>query len=388
MPLFDQIVREETRPRRQNECAFEYLNTSARRGIISIREMLENWFEHLPQTAKADIRGRFRKRDEVQHQSAFFELFWHELLYSSGHTLRIHPAVPNTSTRPDFSIERDGIAQFYVEATLALPPSDPAVARRIAELHDTLDRINSPDFFLEFQYRGSPDSNIQGRPLRDRLERWLRQLNYDEISRYYENHDYEAIPTLTCTEEALTLTFTPIPKGPSHRGRHGARAVGINMPLDFRELSTDEDIRSAVEGKSSKYGQLNRPLIVVVNVMDDFCDDDDVWNALLGFIPSQNPNLRWQQQCARAPVGAWRARNGPRNAPVSAAVVTHQLSPSNIRTRVVRLIHNPWALIPLPVEFLGLEQRTIDLDNGQVRERAGTHPADLLGLPDPWPIPD
>src|SRR5438874_8367331 len=102
MPLFDQIVRAERRARRQNESSFDYMNTSARPGVCAIRELLEVWFERLPESAKADIRARFRSRDEVQHQSAWFEPSWHELLRCSGYDVEVHPALPDVATNPDF----------------------------------------------------------------------------------------------------------------------------------------------------------------------------------------------------------------------------------------------------------------------------------------------
>ena len=64
------------------------------------------------------------------------------------------------ATNPDFLASRDGVPEFYLEATLAMPPVDPGADRRLAELHDTLDRMDSPDFFLEIQYRGTPEGNI------------------------------------------------------------------------------------------------------------------------------------------------------------------------------------------------------------------------------------
>src|ERR1035438_5238649 len=100
MPLFDQIVRTETRARRQNEGSFDYLNTSARPGIVAMRDLLENWFERLPVAARADIRGRFRDRSEVQHNSVFFELFWHEVLRSCAYEVEIHPVLQDVATNP------------------------------------------------------------------------------------------------------------------------------------------------------------------------------------------------------------------------------------------------------------------------------------------------
>lgn len=78
MPLFDDFERVELRPRRQNESGFEYMNNSARPGVRAIRILLEQWFEHIPAAARADIRGRFRSQAAAQHESAFFEMHWHD----------------------------------------------------------------------------------------------------------------------------------------------------------------------------------------------------------------------------------------------------------------------------------------------------------------------
>ncbi len=369
MPLFDQVARADRRPRRQNESSFDYMNTSARPGIGAIRNLLEKWFDQLPEAAKADIRGRFRDRDDVQHKSSFYELFWYALLRCSGYDVEIHPTVANVSANPDFLAGRNGVSQFYLEATLAMPAGDPAAGRRLAELHDTLDRMNSPDYFLEFEYRGSPEGNIRGRALRERLERWLQQLNFEEISRLYQDQNHGAIPTFPWSEQGLSLTFSPIPM-----------------------LRTHDDIRASLEGKATKYGDLELPLIVAVNVMDDFCDDDDLWNALFGeeqFVTIRQHDGQWRDQWgARVPNGAWHGRAGARNTLVSAVAFTHQLSPSNLRNRDVDLIHNPCATHPLPADAFRLSQRTIAMPNGQIHRQDGISPADLLCIPEPWPIPD
>ena len=174
MPLFDDVRRAEIRPKRQNEGGFAYTNTSARPGISAIRELLEAWFERLPEDAQADVRGRFRSGDDAQHKSAFFELYWHEMLRCSGYEVETHPAMPNADTNPDFLAHRHGTPQYYLEATLAMPPGDAAADRRFAALHDTLNRMDSPDFFVHVDYRGLPKANIRGRVIRERLERWLR----------------------------------------------------------------------------------------------------------------------------------------------------------------------------------------------------------------------
>jgi hypothetical protein len=124
--------------------------------------------------------------------------------------------------------------------------------------------------------------------------------------------------------------------------------------------------------------------------MDDLCEDIDVMNALFGeeqivVIRQPNGQLR-EHQGTRAPNGAWWGRAGARNRLVSAVVVTHQLSPSTLRTHPVELIHNPWAAHSLRADALPLAQREISLPEGHVHRNAGTAAADVLGIPAQWPV--
>lgn len=162
--------------------------------------------------------------------------------------------------------------------------------------------------------------------------------------------------------------------------------------MEMRLLRTHDDIRAAVEGKATKYGALGLPLVVAVNVMDDFCEDLDVWNALFGeeqLVAIRQPDGRWRDEWGpRVPNGAWRGRDGPRNPLVSAVAVTHQLSPSNLRTHEVDLIHNPWATRPLQGDAVGLTQRTVAVADGRICVQVGATAADFLGVREPWPVPD
>jgi hypothetical protein len=390
MSLFDEKTRVETRPRRENEGSFDYMNSSARPGISAIRYLLEYWFEYLPNAAIADVRARFRSRDEVQHQSALYELFWHELLRAHGYAVDVHPELTGVRTNPDFLAIQNGIPKFYLEATLAMPPGDSAGDRRLAELHDTLNRMDSPDYFLDVEYRGSPAGNIRGRLVRERLEQWLQQLDFEQISQLYRRQNFEAIPQLAWEDQGLLLTFQPIPKGPQFRGQPGARSVGMVMPMELRELRTHDDIRAAVEGKSTKYGDVALPLVVTVNVLDDFCDDADIRNALFGeeqVVAVRQSGGQWRHSWGtRVPDGVWYGRNGPRNTLVSAVVVTHQLSPSTLHTRAVEVFHNPWAAHPLLPDLLLLPQITICLPRGDIQRTEGASAANILNIPNPWPV--
>jgi len=53
----------------------------------------------------------------------------------------------------------------------------------------------------------------------------------------------------------------------------------------------------------------------------------------------------------------------------------------------VELIHNPWAAHPLALCAFHLSQRTIVMPGGEIRRQDGVSSADLLGIPEPWPVP-
>ncbi len=391
MSLFDELRRVETRPKRQNEASFDYLNGSARPGIAAIRLLFEDWFERLPDSGKADLRARFRKGEEVSHHGAFFELFCNELLRRSGYEVEVHPTLPNRKT-PDFLVSRACVPQFYFEATLAAnSEADQAAERRIAELHDTLDRMDSPDYFLDMEYEGTPEDNVDGRALRGALGRWLGTLDFNDVVRLSQDGRYQELPRLDWALGEFSLTFRPIPKSPELRGQPGARPVGVVMPGAMRALNTHDAIRTAIERKAAKYRNLDCPLLVAVNVMDDFCDDDDIYDALFGeqqVVARRQRDGGWTHEQARIPNGAWHGRRGARNVGVSAAIIVHQLVPTTLRVAQVEVIHNPWSAHPLAADLLPLVQRSVRLPGGQIDRRPGTSAADVLGIPKPWPIPD
>jgi hypothetical protein len=390
MPLFDEKIRTETRPSFQNEAVFDYLNSSTRASVCAVREMLEGWYAHLPETAKDDIRGRFRSRDSVQHQSSFFELYWHEFLLCCGYEVEIHPTLSGVKTSPDFLSIRDGTPQFYLEATLAMPPINLAADRRLAALHDTLNRMDSPDYFLSIEYRGSPEGNIRGRLLRKQLEAWLKGLEFEEVSSFYAAQQFDAVPTFPWSEGSLTLEFAPIPKGPKYRGLPGVRQIGVVMPMEMRVVRAHDDIRVAIKGKAKKYGSLKLPFVIAVNVMEDFFDDVDTRNALFGeeqvVVTRMSDGTFHHNWRSRVPNGAWVGRKGPRNTLVSAVFLTNQLSPWTLRSETVELIHNPWAVNPLPQDAFPVPQIAVSLPDGIIHKHEGRCAADLLGVPQPWPI--
>lgn len=392
MPLFDDTDRTEQRSKRENESLFGYYNSSARRCVAALRDLLESWFQGYPETAKPDLQARFRSPIAAQHQGAFFELYLHELLSSMGFALTVHPDLENTApTHPDFVLSRDGQEQFYLEATSVLPSEyEVAKERMIAEVYDTLNKMRSPNFFVAIRVQGTPTTAPRGRELRDKLERWLATLNPDELGRKLETEGFDGLPSFEWTHEGLNLSFLPIAKSPGLRGKPGVRPIGSTMP-EARMIDSHSPIRNAISTKATKYGELSLPYVVAVNVMDMFAHDIDIMAALFGrecITAYRGPNGETIEKLGRQPNGAWLGPRGPQSTRVSAALVATNLSPWAIGSITPVLIHHPWASKPIAPEMWQLTQQVPNTATGHMEERLGSSASDFLALPTPWPVPD
>jgi hypothetical protein len=159
------------------------------------------------------------------------------------------------------------------------------------------------------------------------------------------------------------------------------------MPVTVRQLTLHEDIRNAVQVKN-KYGALDLPFLVAINVMDEFHPSKtDVMNGLLGqetviFGPGHaKPGPRNSD-------GAWFGPSGPRNRTISGVLVFPGLTSWNMGQTMPWMIHNPCARLPLSVDALPFPQYVANHENNTMLEKAGIPSYAFLDLPQPWPPED
>jgi hypothetical protein len=166
--LFDDIERTDKRSKNYSESTYRYYNQSARPGVAAMREMLERWFANFPEAGQAHLRGHFCSPIENQHQAAFFELYIHELLVRLGFAVEVHPAPGSVGTRPDYLATQEGTPKFYLEATLAGVPSadQQAAGSRTAVVYDAINTMESPNFFIKVEVRGTPATPPPARQMR------------------------------------------------------------------------------------------------------------------------------------------------------------------------------------------------------------------------------
>ena len=208
------------RAKRYGEPIYTYYRDSERPGIVAIRALLEEWFLELPEDERLDLKQRFRSPIERQHRSAVFELFLHHMLLRFGFEVEFHPDIPGVTTHPDFLVSRDGQALFYLEAiAVSNSTQEEAEANRMNQVYDTLNNLQSPDFYLGLHLEGAPDTPPAGTRLRGELSRWLATLDLEVIRQCYREERYEDIPTYEWNHEGWHIIFEPMPKGDSARGK-------------------------------------------------------------------------------------------------------------------------------------------------------------------------
>src|SRR5437763_17029984 len=98
MNLFAYILRTLRGPGNYTEDTFSFLNRSAWPAFEAVRNLLESFFRRYPPSESAELKSKF----ETQFESAFFELYLHELLLRLGCEVAVHPTLNGIGAKPDF----------------------------------------------------------------------------------------------------------------------------------------------------------------------------------------------------------------------------------------------------------------------------------------------
>ncbi len=114
MDVFPPSDRKDRSPRRPNESSFEFLHRSGSEFSVPVRELLQRWVNALPIDDRPGVVGNLSSADDDAFDSAFWELYLHQMLTGSGFDVEVHPDVPGTSRHPDFLVHAP--QPFYLEA--------------------------------------------------------------------------------------------------------------------------------------------------------------------------------------------------------------------------------------------------------------------------------
>ena len=173
--LFQKKERTYNGPKSYIECDFEYLDRSARTESCKVRQFLNHWIFQLPEHEAKDVMARVKSGNKKNFESATFELILFAIMSQIGCSLLIHPDLGNGSTKhPDFLVTTPEGDEFYLEAVLAseFSAAELAVEKRKNVVLESIERLESPNFFLGINAKGNPDSTPRATALRGKLSGW------------------------------------------------------------------------------------------------------------------------------------------------------------------------------------------------------------------------
>ncbi len=153
--------------------------------------------------------------------------------------------------------------------------------------------------------------------------------------------------------------------------------------MPAQTVKSDDDVRSALKGKASRYGALDYPYVVAVNALGIFAYPHHAIDTLLGSrrtAARQLPDGRLEQHEERAADGLWGEKQNTR---LSAVISTEQIDPWNFASRGARLIRNPWAAKRLPPFRLRIDECVPEGSAYRIEDGERMHA--LFGLPEGWP---
>lgn len=384
--LFEENERTDMGPKTYIESDYEFLERSSRSESLKVRGFLNHWVTQLPADEAREVIARIKSGDKKSFESAIFELILFAIMRKLGCSLQIHPDLGNGSTKhPDFLVITPEGDEFYLEAVLAseFNATESAAEKRKNVVLESIESLESPNFFLGIDAEGNPDSPPKGKSLKAKLTRWLGTLNPDVVAKEFAEQGVDAIPTMTWNHDNWNIKFEAIPIKPERRGK-GQQVIG-KLSSEVKWINGWEPIREAVKSKGNYYGELDKPLVVAVNVDAFSLDRIDEMQALFGqekyVFNSSNRNA--QPEMRRAPNGAWHGRKGPQYTRVSGAWLFGALNPWNILSRKNTLYFNPWSTLKLPEFLEQLNHASVAED--KMKWVVGASLGEILGLPESWP---
>jgi hypothetical protein len=350
LSVFDDITRTNARAARHDEGRFEFLNRTASQYFAICRELIDEWFSHVPTQHQAGLRGNLRS--ELHHRSAFWELYLHEAYLRSGYTVEIHPDVPNRSGHPDFLLSRED-QRFYLEAvTVGRSPAERAEEARLAQVHRLLADMLIEDFSIQLSTFAVGPRALATKALRSRLKDWLATLDADAVTAAVgvpNGNGFEGLPQFGWADDGWSLVFHAFPLGEWARGRPRS-ALGAVGPGEATIVDNLTGLKRVLESKRGKYGPLEAPLVVAVQSNTEYPTHDyEVEQALFG-IGSLRPQKLAAGEGHLLDEGLWVGRNGWRSAEIPQVISIYDLAPWSVHLRQPRCWSTLETGIDLPVQ--------------------------------------
>lgn len=360
--LFDEIERKDTGPKPESEADYEYINRSARPEVEKIRSLLEDWFSRYPEKEQTEFRKRLSGKETFA--AAFFELYVHEILLRQGFSCKVHPEIEGCDTHPEFLVSYKEL-NFYVEATVPDLPQDDAINQRLCD--GLIDKLNETpsEYYLDVDFEGL----LRNRPPLKEIRDWLK--NKPSVGSSFE---------LKQDKAKIVITITPYKKETGSDASVATIGYGCSWGSPGATM-----LRKAIHKKATRYGKLERPYVIAINVKETI-REIDVVNVLFGDL-----YVKFDRKTGKSITGRdlrtakLITPNGPQNTRVSGIIILENLVPWGIAHATPVLWHTPWAARPFPPALSALWQLPQQIPKEVYEKKEGKAVSELLGLPPNWP---
>jgi len=290
----------------------QYLATNSEDQAVRARRRLNAWLDLWDFEDRADVQGRLQK-DDAQFRGAYWELFLNAMFRAAGMRVTRDPLAAHGSEQtPDFLVA-SGDRVAYVEAT-SVNKSKLALSqeRQYNAIIDGLEEVQRRDYVISLQVTERTSQSPSVRWLRNELTNWLDALPTDALldrqapSRVFKQSGWSFMATARpCSPEA-----PPTP-------------IVMTWQVPQSNVITDGvDLRRAIAGKSSRYGELRHPYIVAV-LEDTFMGVDPTWHRTTALFGDDVITIASDGQVTRRlrPPGTWTSVDGFRRHHVSGVLM-------------------------------------------------------------------
>ena len=363
---------------RYNEPNYSFLDSSAWPSVDRVREFWEGWFAQYPDDKKAGLAARFRSFDDHPHLSAFLELFTFAVLKRGGYDLEVEPPA-GTRALEFLASKATGDLAYYVECTTTGQRASEASAdSREDDVNEAINNVPTGRYVLGVSY---PQRGAAAPPLKR-----IQQDVARRMSSLAQGLPRECEWTWEDAGWSIRFWAVPYDTDAADDPDDVEGGLGFIGPKVFGRVEHLR-LRAAIDRKASKYGNLDRPLLVVTN-STQFQAERDLMTALLGDVVWHIDFASKTGSTGRKPNGVFYDARGPRNVALSAVLHGHFGALSFARDdQAFTLVHHPFSAHPLPRGlFPFCEELHFDVASGDpVTVPAMSRVTEFFGLPSGWP---
>ncbi len=388
LPLFDNKARTNPEPSYARESTYTFLDRVDDPIFVAVREVLNAWVDRFAslhdKMAINDLVGRLRSKDDIAFYAAFWELYLHEFFARLGFTIEVHPE-SGKDARPDFRLTRDG-REMYLEAVMPNPRAGRSNESKGSKtVIEYIDAAFDPDFSVSVRFVAGSASAPSKKEVAREVEGWLAKLTWADPSEAGLD-PRSPRPETELRVRGWVIGLRAWPRPPERRGDRKFPMIVTYPGMSGYPAAVSAGIRTVLDEKASKYGDLDAPYILAVWVMSAMASESTPAEALFGIAlpigdgtqPTGLPLTVDERD------GLWTPTRPGRLSAVLSANSMH-FNYSAVSRYLPRIWHNPWAVQPVNQDLPFAASRLSRDETSITNEPPTASPSALFDLPADWP---